>query len=412
MKILQVITRLDSIGGAQRHVAELCVAAAEQGYELHLAYGGDCALAPEELKGVILHPVSALVRPIAPWKDTVALFSLRKLIAELQPDLVATHSTKAGLLGRLAAWSKGVADVHTVHGWSVSLSGSRLKRFFYSQLEGKTHRLADGIICVSRYDQKHAEKLGLSPSKIKLIYNGRPDTLILEKPDTTGEPLRIVCVGRLAWPKRPEQLLRFLTKEPNVHLDIIGDGPREEKTKELAVELGVEDRATVHGHVANIYQLLNHGDIFALVSDWEGFPMSTLEAMSAGLPTVVSSVGGAPEAIQHGVTGYNIPRGDEESLHKHLSELIHDSEKRQAFGAAARQLFDEKFRLHTMVAETLEFLKSLLKSTMASRPLKMVTQYVLLRPFESVRVLLSSACASENIISVFPILPAKRSSLL
>jgi len=362
MKILQIITRLDSIGGAQRHVAELCMAAVEQGHEVHLAYGGECALAAEELGGVIQHPLSDLVRPIAPWKDTMALLSLRKLIADLQPDLVATHSTKAGLLGRLAAWSKGVADVHTVHGWSVSLSGSRLKRFFYSQLEGRTHRLADGIICVSDYDKQHAEKLGLSSAKIRLIYNGRPDAPTTVAPHPVGGPIRIVSVGRLAWPKQPEQLLRFLVKESDVHLDIVGDGPHEEKTKTLAVELGVKNRVTFHGHVANIYPILDRGDIFALVSDWEGFPMSTLEAMSAGLPTVVSSVGGAPEAIEHGVTGYNIPRGDEESLHKYLSELVHDSEKRQAFGAAARQLFEEKFRLNTMVAETLEFYESLTPS--------------------------------------------------
>jgi glycosyltransferase involved in cell wall biosynthesis len=327
---------------------------------MHLAYGGESALPEEELEGITLHPLASLVRPIAPWKDTVCLWELRKLIDRVQPDLVATHSTKAGLLGRLAAWTTGTPDVHTVHGWSVSLSGNRLKRFIYSQIEGKTHRLANGIICVSAYDKQHAERMGLTASKLKLIYNGRPDAPSSgREAGNEGYP-RIVSVGRMAWPKQPEQLLRLLTKEPAVHLDIIGDGPREEMTRQLAEDLDVSDRVIFHGHVANIYPILNRADIFALVSDWEGFPMSTLEAMSVGLPTVVSSVGGAPEAIVHGVTGYAIARGDEDSLHRHLSDLVHDAEKRRTFGVEARRLFDEKFRLDTMVADTLEFYAEIL----------------------------------------------------
>jgi len=361
MRILQIITRLDSIGGAQRHVVELCHAAMSEGHELHLAYGGESALSEDELEGIILHPIAALVRPISITKDVAALFELRRLIRRIKPDLVATHSTKAGLLGRFAAWATGTPDVHTVHGWSVSLSGNRFKRFLYSQIEGKTHRLADGIICVSDYDKKHAEGLGLGAgdSKIQLIYNGRPDAPLPEKDAANNLQPRIVSVGRLAWPKQPEQLLRFLTKEPNVHLDIIGDGPHEQENKELAEILGVSNRVTFHGHVANIYPILQKGNIFALVSDWEGFPMSTLEAMSAGLATVVSCVGGAPEAIEHGVTGYHIPRGDEEILHQRLSELINDPKKCQAFGLAARCLFDDKFRLETMVVKTLDFYRSI-----------------------------------------------------
>ena len=355
MKILQIITRLDSIGGAQRHVVELCRAAQAEGHELHLAYGGEPALAEQELEGIILHPVASLVRPIAPWKDALCLWELRKLIGRVQPDLVATHSTKAGLLGRLAAWATGTPDVHTVHGWSVSLSGSRVKRFVFSQIEGKVHRLANGIICVSAYDKQHAEQMGLAASKLRLIYNGRPDAPLSVGETGRGGHPRIVFVGRMAWPKQPESLLRFLITEPGVYLDMIGDGPREAMTRQLAEDLDLGDRVTFHGHVANIYPILNRADIFALVSDWEGFPMSTLEAMSVGLPTVVSAVGGAPEALVHGLTGYAIARGDEDSLHRHLRELVHDPAKCAAFGAEARRLFDTKFRLDRMVADTLAF---------------------------------------------------------
>jgi len=363
MKILQVITRMDSIGGAQRHVVELCHSAVSAGHDVHLAYGGQCALPASELEGIHLHPVDALVRPIAPWKDTLTLFQLRKIIKQVSPDLIATHSTKAGLLGRIAAWITGTADVHTVHGWSVSLSGHALKRFLYSQIEGKGHRLADGIICVSQHDQRHAKELGLDPAKTRLIYNGRPDapTRALGNETDDPHPLRIVSVGRLAWPKQPDQLLRFLVSNPEVCLDLVGDGPQEDKVKAQAIELGVSDRVIFHGHVGNIYPVLQQGDIFALVSDWEGFPMSTLEAMSAGLLTVVSDVGGAGEAIIDGVTGFTIPRGDEKTLHERLSILIDDKEKRASMGHEAQLLFSEKFRLETMVAQTLAYYSDILQ---------------------------------------------------
>ena len=123
----------------------------------------------------------------------------------------------------------------------------------------------------------------------------------------------------------------------------------------MAQELGVNDRVVFHGHVDNIYPLLEQADIFALVSDWEGFPMSTLEAMSVGLPTVVSDVGGAGEAIENGVTGYAILRGDEVALHRRLAELVDDATMREEMGRKAREYFEQQFRLDSTVEQTLAF---------------------------------------------------------
>ncbi|BDS05314.1 glycosyl transferase family 1 [Oceaniferula spumae] len=356
MRILQIITRMDSIGGAQRHVIELCQAARAEGHEVHLAFGGGCALSDDEVKGVELHCIESLLREISPVKDFRATRELYHLITTINPDLVATHSTKAGVLGRLAAARAKVCNVHTVHGWSVNFSGNPLKRFVYKQIESRVHRLADGIICVCEYDHGHAKKLGFDTNKLTVIYNGRPDTNVTE---TGYEPptdhVRIVSIGRMAWPKQPEQLLRYLAKDTTTQLDLLGDGPREEEVKNLAKELGVDDRVVFHGHVDRIYPLLAQAHIFALVSDWEGFPMSTLEAMAAGLPTVVSAVGGAPEAISEGVTGFTIPRGDEDTLHRRLEELVNDEAQRQRLGRAARDKYLQQFRLETMVEKTLEF---------------------------------------------------------
>jgi len=353
---------MDSIGGAQRHLIELCQAARSEGHEVHLAYGGGCALKGDEIEGIQLHCIDSLLREISPVNDIKATKELYRLIRKINPDLVATHSTKAGILGRLAAARAKVCNVHTVHGWSVNFSGNALKRFVYRQIESRVHRLADGIICVCEYDHAHAQKLGFDSKKLTVIYNGRPDTDEAPIEKSARGHVRIVSIGRMAWPKQPEQLLSYLVTDQDSHLDLLGDGPREEEVKTLAKDLGVDDRVVFHGHVDQIYPLLAHADIFALVSDWEGFPMSTLEAMAAGLPTVVSHVGGAPEAIDEGVTGYTIPRGDEKILHTRLAELVGDSEKRHRFGSAARELFQTKFRLDAMVEKTLGFYQQCLSA--------------------------------------------------
>jgi len=356
MRILQIITRMDSIGGAQRHVVELCQAARDAGHEVHLAYGGGCALGDEEVEGIHLHCISSLRREISPVKDCAAIQELYRLMEKISPDLVATHSTKAGILGRLAAARAKVCNVHTVHGWSVSFSGNALKRIVYRQIESRVHRLADGIICVCEYDHRHALKMGFDKAKLIVIYNGRPDTRVnAERESDTGKPVRIVSIGRMAWPKQPEQLLSFLVKCAQARLDMLGSGPREDEVKALAKKLGVDDRVVFHGHVDEVYPVLSRGDIFALVSDWEGFPMSTLEAMAAGLPAVVSHVGGAPEAVTEGVTGYTVPRGDEQALHARLTELVGDAGKRVRFGREARAFYERRFRLETMTEATLRF---------------------------------------------------------
>lgn len=368
MRILQIITRMDSIGGAQRHVVELCQAARAAGHEVHLAYGGSCALSFQETEGIELHPIGSMLREISPLKDWAAMKELLDLMKKIHPDLVATHSTKAGILGRLAAARAKVCNLHTVHGWSVSFSGNAFKRLIYRQIESRVHRLADGIICVCKYDHAHALKLGFDPEKLRVIYNGRPDSSVQAniKTDNFEEPVRIVSIGRMAWPKQPEQLLRYLTVDRESRLDLLGDGPREEEVKNYAKELGVSDRVTFHGHVDQIDPILAQADIFALVSDWEGFPMSTLEAMAVGLPTVVSRVGGAAEAIDEGVTGFTIARGDEQALHSCLKKLVAAPDLRRDLGRAARELYNRKFKLSAMVTETLEFYQECLSGSSPS----------------------------------------------
>ena len=160
----------------------------------------------------------------------------------------------------------------------------------------------------------------------------------------------------MAWPKQPDALLRFAARvELPVSIEFFGGGPGLDGFVELAKELRVEEKVTFHGHVPDCAERLRHCDVFALISDWEGFPMATVEAMAAGLPVVVSDVGGAGEAVIDGETGFLIPRGNEEMLFEKLSLLAVDRELRRRMGRAARELFLERFRVGRMTEAVLRF---------------------------------------------------------
>jgi glycosyltransferase involved in cell wall biosynthesis len=136
-------------------------------------------------------------------------------------------------------------------------------------------------------------------------------------------------------------------------LDLVGDGPTLEAVKVAVAELGIANRVNFYGYTEDVAEILARAHIFTLASNWEGFPRSTVEAMRAGLPTVVSAVGGASEAVSEGITGYSVPRSDVATLRDRLSILVEDRQKRAQFGNAARLRYMEYFTFDRMFDRTL-----------------------------------------------------------
>jgi glycosyltransferase involved in cell wall biosynthesis len=299
--------------------------------------------------------------------DIGSVYQLRKLIRETEPDLVSTHSSKAGVVGRMAALWERTPNVHTAHGWAICQSGSLPRRTAYRCAEGAVQRFANGIICVCEADREYAVRsLKLPGDRIAVIHNGCRDPGPVPDPDheKTGgsSPCRIAFVGRMAWPKQPDALLRFAAAvESPVLIEFFGGGPDLALFRDLAKDLQVEEKVAFHGHVADLPGRLRQCDVFALVSDWEGFPIATLEAMAAGLPVVVSDVGGAGEAVVPGKTGFLIPRGDEKVLFEKLSLLAADDTLRRGMGRAARELFLERFQVSRMTDAVLRFYEDTLR---------------------------------------------------
>jgi glycosyltransferase involved in cell wall biosynthesis len=356
MRIVYIITRGDEIGGVQVHVRDLAIALHGAGHDVTVLAGTPGPLFDQlNAVGVRSESVQALVRPIVPWRDAVAVQQLMAILRRLQPDLVSTHSSKAGWLGRIASKLCGVPVVFTAHGWPFTGNAPRVQRWLYPRLERLVAPLADHIITVSDHDRTLAIKKGIAPEhKITRIHNGVVDHAgALEAPRQSG-PARVVMTGRLSPQKSHAGLVRALGSLRHLEwvLELIGDGPGGADIIELARTFGVEDRVHLLGARNDVAQILGRADIYALVSNWEGFPRSILEAMRAGLPVLATDVGGVAEAVEHGKTGFLLPLGNDKELAIRLELLIREPALRKHLGAAGRQSYEEHFRFELMLQRT------------------------------------------------------------
>jgi glycosyltransferase involved in cell wall biosynthesis len=328
-----------------------------RGHEVTVIVGGEGPyVACLEEQGIPYWVSRYLRRSIHPIRDICAALELRGIFQNRKPDLIALHSAKAGLVGRFAAVGLGIPVVMTAHGWPFTEGVSERRAAVYRILERMAAPLADRIITVSDYDRSLAGSAGIGPSeKVVTIHNAIPD--VLERQLSVGEegPIRIVMVARLDEQKDHVTLLNALAslKEPNWTLDLVGDGPREGLVRAEAERLQILDRVRFLGLRRDVRQLLARSHISVLATHWEGFPLSILEAMRAGVPVVASAVGGIPEAIADGETGFLVPRNDVNELRERVEYLLNSPTERARLGTAGRRRFEERFRFDRMAEETL-----------------------------------------------------------
>lgn len=352
---MYVITRGDSVGGAQMMVRDLAVGTQQAGHEVAVVTGIGGPLT-EQLaeQGLDVRICPGMLREIDPRQDIRAVRAMTEVIRELWPDVVTAHSSKAGIIGRLAARRAGVPAMFTAHGWAFTTGVPQPKRALYQMIERATERLAVRIVCVSEYDRRLGIATGMSPDRLVTIHNGLADTdsSLRARPDT-GNRVRIVMIARFDRQKDHETLFRALTTLPDVEVDLVGDGPGQDESRRLADELQLGPRIHFLGQRLDVAEILARAHIFVLSSRWEGFPRSTLEAMRAGLPVVVSHVGGVSEAITDGKTGFLVAPRDRDQLAERIRELARDPALRRTMGQAGRARYEREFSFATMLERTL-----------------------------------------------------------
>ncbi|MEM8638275.1 MAG: glycosyltransferase family 4 protein [Cyanobacteria bacterium P01_G01_bin.54] len=364
MKILIFITRSDTLGGAQVHVKDLSIALQSHGHVV-LVVTGHPGIFTDVLDSLGLYSTycPSLQRSINVPKDIRCIFEMWNIIRTFDPDLVTLHSSKAGILGRIVSFFAGHKPcIFTVHGWGFR-GFSRFKQLVLKLLELIVEPFADKIICVSNYDREVGLELGIPTRKLVGIHNGIPDVpRNLQARSVSTNPMSLVMVARMDIPKDHDTLLQAIQFIDNVELKLVGDGQRYFEIADKVERLGLSQKVELLGFRSNIPLIIVQSDVFVLISHWEGFPLTTLEAMRAGLPVIVSDVGGASEAVIEGQTGYCIPEGDVESLRNRIQVLADDPKLRKRMGQAARKHYEENFTFERMFQKTLTVYEEVLRS--------------------------------------------------
>lgn len=355
-----MLVTLSEWGGAQ-HIVYLLAQSFHTEYEISVACAPDGELISKLKKEnirVLLIPEFA--RNPYPLKDLLTLWKLYRLIKKEKFDLVHTHSTKAGLLGRVAARLAGVkAILFTAHGWAFTEGRSFWKRRALAWIEKIASACSTQIACVSEHDRQLALQFGVTKSeKLIVIHNGlqeqpflQANNLKMKQALNLDEDIIITFVGRLASPKEPKFLLESLKHFPEAKVLIVGDGPMRAELEAHISQNQLAERVLLLGTRTDIPDILAASDIFVLPSRWEGLPLVIIEAMFAGLPIVASRVGGIPELVQENVNGFLVPRSDSAALSQALKMLIADKSLREQMGQMSRQRALQKFTMHRMIEE-------------------------------------------------------------
>ncbi|MBO8140920.1 MAG: glycosyltransferase family 4 protein [Firmicutes bacterium] len=374
MRICYIITRSDTIGGAQIHVRDLAIALRNHGHKVTVLIGQNGVFAQElRTQGIPVISLRYLVRPIQPFTDLKAVMELVKTLEVLRPDLVAAHSSKAGWIARLAAYKLGIPSTFTAHGWAFTEGVQSPLRGLYMLAENVAARIGDRVITVSQYDRELALNLKVVPdSKIVVVHNGIPDipSSLLARP--CHDTAQLVMVARMDVPKDHALLLQALAslRDCPWRLKLIGDGPFREHYEQLVHRLGIAERVMFLGTRKDVPEHLAQADIFVLASKWEGLPLSILEAMRAGLPVIASDVGGVREAVRDGETGFLIPRSDVNILKARLLTLLRNPDLRLQMGQAGREVYEKNFTLDIMIDKTLNIYESVIRDRRRQRSRK------------------------------------------
>jgi glycosyltransferase involved in cell wall biosynthesis len=360
MKIGYLITRMDEYGGAQVHVRDLALWMKARGHDV-IVYSGAPGLVSDELQaaGIQYHEIPSMHRAIHPIKDIKAICETVRTLKQTRPDILTCHSSKAGIVGRIAARVAGIPSVFTAHNWTFGKGAPPYLRPVYWAIEWACGKVGNHIITVSDFGRAQAlTAMVAAPSKITAIHNGMPDATERRHAANHNSPPCLTMIARIGWPKDHTLLIEALSslKHHAWSLNLVGGGD-DTALKFLAQKHGLADRIRFMGERKDIPAILAQSDIFVLASLWEGFPLSILEAMRAGLPVVASDVGGSKESVLDGHNGFIVLPSDREALSKALEKLIVSADLRAEMGQKGRTLFEERFTFDAMADKTLTIYK-------------------------------------------------------
>ncbi len=373
MRVTHVITRL-IVGGAQENtIATVAGLRAKPGCDVSLISGHSPGAEGSLEKsvrdsGINLQIIPALVRPVHPLKDFIALKQLTNLFREQQPDIVHTHSGKAGVLGRLAAARAGVPIIiHTIHGPSFGVFQGALANWIFTAAERRAARVTTHFISVADAMTQQYLAAGIgSADQFTTIRSGfdlepylraQNDPALRAQLRLKPDDIVVGKIARLFKLKGHDDLLdiapELIRAEPRLKFLFVGDGEWRARLEQRARDAGLADHVRFAGLIppTEVARYIGLMDFLVHLSYREGLPRALPQALAAAKPVIAYDVDGAREVCVDGTTGFLIPAGNKPELTRAIRELAANIELRTRLGTTGQKLVCEQFPTQRMVAE-------------------------------------------------------------
>jgi glycosyltransferase involved in cell wall biosynthesis len=374
MKVLHVVG--DSVfGGGSRIVAALAERARSEGHQVSVLT--TCPALGDDLirRGVEVVPLDCIWRPIRPLRDLRGLIRLTAFLRKGRYDLVHTHTSKAGFVGRLAARLAGVRIVvHTLHGFAFHDRSPAVARIAYTALERLAARWCDRIVTVSVYlrEQALAWRIG-RPPQVVAIPNGIGANAVASSAqrdaaraalELAADTFVLLVVGRLAPQKGLEDLIDALPRviaraTCPVRLLVAGVGPLDARLRQRVEVVGCARAVTFCGFRSDVESLLAAADLVVLPSVREGLSIALLEAMAAGLPIVATSIPANREGSRDGEAALLVPCGAPGALAEAILSLLADPAARRELGQRARAAYEAHYTQERMLLGYMDLYREL-----------------------------------------------------
>lgn len=377
--VLHIITRLD-MGGSAQNTLDSCLRLDPQKFAVTLMHGlsAESDMTPEERlqveskldaarrQGLRIVVVETLVRRVSFFMDLHAFFHMLRHIRQARPAIVHTHTSKAGLLGRAAAWLAGVPIIiHTPHGHVFyGHFGPAASRFFLL-LERLASRITDRLVALTARERADYVNYKVAPEeKLETIHSGvdlrrfQAASRHLDRlPEQFDVPADATIIGFTGWllPIKGVQVLidamgLVCNRSSRAHLVLVGKGDLEADLKAQCRRLGISKNVTFLGWRRDVENILPLFDIFVLPSLNEGMGRVLVEAMAAARPIVASHTGGIPDLVTDRQNGLLVPPGNPEALAAALLEIIGQPDRARRMGLAGRRM-SVSFSVEAMVAK-------------------------------------------------------------
>ena len=378
MRIVHIMTRLLR-AGSEENVLLTCRGQIDEGHEVFLIHGGrpNPELAIELAPDLPLIEVSNLVRPVRPFQDFTAYRELKSILGRLQPDVVHTHQSKAGIVGRYAARAADVPCI--VHGVHILpfVGSSGASRLLYLHAERAAARMTDGFIHVSEGMLSACLDNGIGAGSMhEVIQSGFelerfrsaecPEDWksLLGVADGASKPVVILMLAALEPRKRHLQFLDLLPPiieaHPNTRIILAGEGPLHHDILGKAGALGIGHAVKLAGYRRDPERLIALSDISVLSSGQEGLPRCILQSIVGGRPTVAFDLPGLDAVVKTGTNGFVVPMDDWIAFGQALEKLVADAKLRGSMAAAATMTDLTHWDWRLMGPRTNAFYESLL----------------------------------------------------